>query len=313
MAARQSRSATAPNKRKSIDGPPRRGRQARQGKQPRYATSGETLWLTIIGVIIGILLLATLVALMPAAVASTSPRAPAQSVPLVFGVFDVTLHPDAILLLLVITASSVGSFVHVATSFSTHVGRNRFEFTWATWYLFRIFIGASLASVFYFVMRAGFLSGDQTNTALNAYGIAAIAGFVGLFSRQATDKLRELFDTLFKTDSVENDDTPPDIDTVKPDPVPAGSSNPMLVVTGTGFQRLTDVEVGGHDTTPTFVGPGELRVEVKRDDLPRQGFVDVVAVNPGAAGRSEPYRVMVAGEGVDEDQPEASEPAEAPS
>src|SRR5215208_3726479 len=125
------------------------GRQYRHGKQPRYATSAEILWMAGIGMIAGLLLLATMVALFPAAVASTTPRAPAQRVPLFFGAFDVTLRPDAVLLLLVVTASGVGSFVHVATSFSTHVGRNRLEATWASWYLFRIFIGASLATVFY--------------------------------------------------------------------------------------------------------------------------------------------------------------------
>jgi hypothetical protein len=30
------------------------------------------------------------------------------------------------------------------------------------------------------------------------YGIAAISGLVGLFSKQATDKLREVFDTAFR-------------------------------------------------------------------------------------------------------------------
>src|SRR5215208_5857852 len=70
------------------------GRQYRHGKQPRYATSAEILWMAGIGMIAGLLLLATMVALFPAAVASTTPRAPAQRVPLFFGAFDVTLRPS---------------------------------------------------------------------------------------------------------------------------------------------------------------------------------------------------------------------------
>jgi hypothetical protein len=73
-----------------------------------------------------------LAALLPAAVASTSPPAPAQHVPLLFGAFDLTLHPDAVLILLVMTRSGVRSFVHVATSFFAHVGRDRLEVSWAT-------------------------------------------------------------------------------------------------------------------------------------------------------------------------------------
>ena len=30
-----------------------------------------------------------------------------------------------------------------------------------------------------------------------AFGVAAIAGMTGMFSKQATDKLREVFETLF--------------------------------------------------------------------------------------------------------------------
>jgi hypothetical protein len=35
---------------------------------------------------------------------------------------------------------------------------------------------------------------------LSPHGIAAIAGLDGMFSKQATGKLREVFETLFKTD-----------------------------------------------------------------------------------------------------------------
>jgi hypothetical protein len=37
---------------------------------------------------------------------------------------------------------------------------------------------------------------------LSPYGVAAVAGLAGLFSKQATDKLREVFETLFKTEKV---------------------------------------------------------------------------------------------------------------
>jgi hypothetical protein len=39
---------------------------------------------------------------------------------------------------------------------------------------------------------------------LSPYGVAAIAGLAGLFSKQATDKLREVFENLFKTDHPPN-------------------------------------------------------------------------------------------------------------
>jgi hypothetical protein len=35
---------------------------------------------------------------------------------------------------------------------------------------------------------------------VNPYGMVALAGLVGMFTKQATDKLSEVFSTLFKTD-----------------------------------------------------------------------------------------------------------------
>ena len=35
---------------------------------------------------------------------------------------------------------------------------------------------------------------------MNLYGLTAISGLVGMFSKQATTKLSEVFTTLFKTD-----------------------------------------------------------------------------------------------------------------
>ncbi len=48
--------------------------------------------------------------------------------------------------------------------------------------------------------RGGLIGASTGAEALSPYGIAAIAGLAGLFAKQATDKLREVFETLFKTD-----------------------------------------------------------------------------------------------------------------
>ena len=58
-----------------------------------------------------------------------------------------------------------------------------------------------MAVLFYFVVRAGFLSSGVSAGEVNRFGIAAVAGLVGMFSVKAGDKLKELFDTLFKTET----------------------------------------------------------------------------------------------------------------
>ena len=63
-------------------------------------------------------------------------------------------------------------------------------------------------SRFYFVVRGGFLlfSGELDLQNINPFGIAALAGLSGMFSKQAADKLGEVFDDLFKTEKGTGDD-----------------------------------------------------------------------------------------------------------
>jgi hypothetical protein len=110
------------------------------------------------------------------------------------------------LLLLVILAAGVGSYIHAATSFATYVGNKSFVVSWTWWYVLRPFIGMALALVFYFVIRGGLLSVQSNAADFNPYGIAAVAGLVGIFSKQATDKLEEVFTNLFRTAEGAGDD-----------------------------------------------------------------------------------------------------------
>jgi CBS domain-containing protein len=110
------------------------------------------------------------------------------------------------LFLLVILAAGVGSYIHAATSFATYVGNKSFVASWTWWYLLRPFIGVALALVFYFVIRGGLLSVQSDPADFSPYGIAAVAGMVGIFSKQATDKLEEVFTNLFRTEPGKGDD-----------------------------------------------------------------------------------------------------------
>jgi hypothetical protein len=260
---------------------------------PRYATAREIAVMALVAGVLGLLLVSTLIAIFPAAKAGTAtPDAGKQAVPLLFGLFNPKLDSDATLLLLVTLASAVGSFVHIATSFANYAGRNRFETSWVTWYALRCPIGAALATVFYFVVRAGFFSGDAPNSAVNAYGIAAVAGFVGLFSRQATDKLRELFDTLFKTDGAE-EEVDPVLGSVTPNPVTVDGDPVRLTLTGSGFVRLSEVRVDGHALPAASVGPTQITVELPAADLRGRRFVEVSVLNPGPCAASDPVVVTV--------------------
>jgi len=110
---------------------------------------------------------------------------------------------EARLFLIVILAGALGSFVHACTSFASYVGNRSLKSSWALWYVLRPVMGIGIALIFYFLVRGGLLllaNGAHNSSEVNPFGIAAIASLAGMFSKQAIDKLREVFDSLFKSD-----------------------------------------------------------------------------------------------------------------
>ncbi|MGW5473987.1 hypothetical protein [Streptomyces chartreusis] len=125
------------------------------------------------------------------------PSATLRWAPLGLRGWDMTA--DAAMLIAVMISSALGSFVHAATSFATYVGNRRLYGSWLWWYLLRAAIGVALALLVYFLLRGGLFAGSSTTGATNPYGFSGIAGLCGLFSKQATDKLREICDTVLST------------------------------------------------------------------------------------------------------------------
>lgn len=182
---------------------------------------------------------------------------------------------DERLILLVIIAGMLGSFVHGATSLADFIGNNKFNKDWTWFYLLRPAIGMSLALVFYFVVRGGFLTTSGGAKDINPYGIAALAGLVGMFSKQATDKLSEVFGTLFRAKPGEGDDKrsgslKPDakaITVTSPKSIASGSTNQTITVTGTNFVQGCKVFLDATEQPTTFVSPTEVTAKLADQSL----------------------------------------------
>ncbi len=186
------------------------------GIEPSAERNPNSLFVVVVGtallIVFGLALIASLVNLWPsielATTATSGTGASANTrttVRLLFALVTVKVTPSMALLLLVVLTGMLGSLVHAATSFTDFVGNRRFYVSWTAWYLLRPVVGASLAVLLYFAVRGGFLSDGAQSSSINPYGIAAIAGLAGLFSKQATDKLREVFETLFHVSSTAGD------------------------------------------------------------------------------------------------------------
>jgi hypothetical protein len=160
-------------------------------------------WIRVLGVYhaaVGLLILYLLITIWPARIGSDA-EDDYRIVEFLWGYLRIRLElsPERQVLFIVLLSGALGSYVHAATSFVNFTGTRSLVASWRWWYALRPLIGGGLALGFYFAARAGFFAGSAGTADLNLIGFAATAFMVGMFSKQATQKLAELFDTLFRT------------------------------------------------------------------------------------------------------------------
>jgi hypothetical protein len=187
---------------------------------------------------------------------------------------------ESLYLLTVIVLGAVGSSIHALTSLATYLGNRQLRYSWTMWYLVRLPIGVSLALIFYFLLRGGLFSVGAEAADVNPFGIGAIAALAGMFSKQATDKLQETFDTLFRTaptegDAVRGDKVTPTfaVDHLSPASLPVGAAELTVWVFGSGFTADTVVRIGGAERTARQISSSELEVRLATEDVYQPGLV----------------------------------------
>lgn len=141
----------------------------------------------------------------PPADADAPPQEP-KSVGFLWGAFSLELTKSNGLVVLAFVSGALGGWTSAARLFSFWAGRRELKSTWAWWFGNRVFGGGALALIVYLMIRAGLFGTDSATNEVNAYGTAAFSGLVGLFSRQALDKLQEVFKTLFQPKDAPEDD-----------------------------------------------------------------------------------------------------------
>jgi len=152
-------------------------------------------------------------------------------------------------------------------------------------------VGAALALLFYFAVR-GLSVGMVSRTAeLNLFGIVSLAGLAGLFSRQASQKLHEIFETALNTRERRDDrggdrSTSPSarlrrpvLSGIEPSAVPPGQATP-LALQGEGFLRTSRVRVGNLELVPEFDSATRLRIALAAEQVAAVGSLPVLVINP---------------------------------
>ncbi len=265
-------------------------------------------WLGLYFVALSVLTFYVLVATWPVVKVVVKPGDPTEFFDA--RVFDQRLHvsPDLRLFITVVAAGALGSLVHVLTSFADYVGNRNLRQSWIWFFVLRTPVGIALALLFYLVLRGGLIvpslpeSTGQAPTAtlISPFGLAAIAAMAGMFSKQATDKLSEIFTSLFQTSH-----PVPRADPLKPNkPVIAGAEpnslkvngDPRLALIGRNFDKGCKVTVNGKERQSKWETATRVAVTLLApEDLKDKGELTLIVQNPSAAGGdSEPFTVPVA-------------------
>jgi hypothetical protein len=116
-----------------------------------------------------------------------------------------TISNEPRLLLLVIFAGAFGASIMALRSLADYRGLRKLMNAWTIHYLVRPPSGAGVAFVFYLVIRGGFMAGTDADIgASTPFGVVAVAALAGMFSETAFVKLREVFNTMFKTEKADD-------------------------------------------------------------------------------------------------------------
>jgi hypothetical protein len=205
---------------------------------------------------------------------------------------------ERIIMIVAFLAGVVGSFLHAAQSLATYVGNDDFKMSWASWYVLRPWIGGILGFALYFMARAG-LVGASGGSGVDPYGVVAVGLLGGWFSKTTTDKLQEVFSTLFKTDADKarkdklTSDEQPVVTLVSPSPITGAAT--QLTLTGSGFANGAVARIGDTSLETTFVSPKSLTVSLAKLGTRPTGDVTIVVKNPaGAKPEAVPFKITFA-------------------
>ena len=224
------------------------------------------------------------------------------------GYFKANIYLETRLLLLVMLAGALGSLMHALRSLYWYTGNRQMVWSWVAFYMLLPFTGAMLAVIFYLVVRGGFFSPQASTETTSPFGFAALSALVGLFSPQATLKLKEVAETIFTKPPAGADTKPqepsksssggattvPTISSVAPT---SSAGAQRVVVTGTGFGKGVVVKFGSE--TAQITSSSDTTIETLTPTGLSAGLVDVEVTNAdgGKATLAQSFTYLAAGDG----------------
>jgi hypothetical protein len=230
---------------------------------------------------------------------------PAPNPPVRLFWWDLRPEREARLFLVVALAGALGGLVYALRSLAWYTGNRNLKYSWLLTYPLQPVVGAALATITYVVARGGLIvvTTQASADTVNAFGFAAIGGLVGLFSSQAAEWLKRIFEQVF-TVAPKGKDAAVEITAFDPD---RGGEGTPVTIKGTGLAGAQTVTFGGVEAAGVIqASDTELQVIVPKDA--KSGPI-TVTTPAGTATSRRPFTVVPAGE--EPPAPDGEEPADA--
>jgi hypothetical protein len=191
--------------------------------------------------------------------------------------WHLTLTRDQQFFLIVALAGVIGAMLHGLRSLSSYVGERYLFRSWIAYYALLPAVGALLATIVYLVLRAGLLPGASTSSQPDPYGITAIGALVGLFSAQAAEKLKAVFETLFtKAEAGSQSLTEIAMPSITGFDPPQGPPGTPVTISGSNLTSVTSVTFTGADAPQFKINSGN-RLTVPVPDGAKTGPITLHA------------------------------------
>jgi hypothetical protein len=142
---------------------------------------------------------------------------------------DLKLTADVSEILLASLAGVLGGCLHAMTALPQRPGHRKRGYHYPHWYLLTPVSGGAVALLLYAAVRGGLLTGAGNGISL--YGVVAIGGVAGLFSRKVLDRLASLLSELTPSANGQPAQAATDANQAKPNAARPSSHNPISPTT----------------------------------------------------------------------------------
>jgi hypothetical protein len=254
---------------------PARGKRTEHAKRANRVGSGGTVLFLVVAVALAALALYGVWVFWPSENPAGRGLLPSKRIEF-FG-WHRRLSRESLFFVMVAFAGALGGMVHATRSLAVYLGNRELKWSWAPFYILKPVLGAILATVLYFTLRAGLFSPSTSTDAASPYGFAAIGALAGLFSDQAVEKLRKIAEEVFDKPPPQKDHyAGPEVVTGDPVPSPTdatavtlnGTVNPAGRETRWYFEYGESPDYGSATETKTLpAGTDDVDVEAPVTDL----------------------------------------------